>query len=89
MSTVSITEEIRTRDELHDVFIRKLDLPAYYGRNLDALWDMLSGYLELPLTVEWRHFDRTIINLGQEGRALADLLQAAERELGGFRVVRS
>jgi ribonuclease inhibitor len=27
----------------------KLELPDYFGNNLDALYDVLTGYLELPL----------------------------------------
>ena len=27
---------------VHDLFTRALDLPAWYGRNLDALYDVLT-----------------------------------------------
>ena len=30
-------------DALHDLFARELDLPEWYGRNLDALYDILTG----------------------------------------------
>lgn len=30
------------KQEKHDYLIRKLKLPAYYGRNLDALYDCLT-----------------------------------------------
>ena len=33
---------IRSREVLHDAFQEKLELPEYYGRNLDALYDLLS-----------------------------------------------
>ena len=29
-------------DALHDFFARELDLPEWYGRNLDALYDCLT-----------------------------------------------
>ena len=31
-----------TIQRVHEEMVRVLDLPAYYGRNLDALWDILS-----------------------------------------------
>ncbi len=31
------------RGEAHDYLAEKLNLPEYYGRNLDALYDCLSG----------------------------------------------
>lgn len=36
---------------LHDVLKDKLDFPDYYGGNLDALWDCLTGWVDLPLTL--------------------------------------
>ena len=34
------------RDELHDYLAKELSLPAYYGRNLDALADCLGDVSE-------------------------------------------
>ena len=36
---------------VHDTFAQTLDFPAYYGRTLDSLYDMLTscGELELKL----------------------------------------
>lgn len=33
---------MRTKAEMHDYLIAKLNLPYYYGRNLDSLWNILS-----------------------------------------------
>ncbi|MFC4077122.1 barstar family protein [Salinithrix halophila] len=30
--------EIKGVEQLHDILTRELQLPDYYGRNLDALW---------------------------------------------------
>ncbi|MBQ6475239.1 MAG: barstar family protein, partial [Clostridia bacterium] len=31
-----------TIQSAHNELMRKMDLPLYYGKNLDALWDVLS-----------------------------------------------
>ena len=35
-------EQIRDREQLHSVLAERLDLPAWYGANLDALYDCLT-----------------------------------------------
>lgn len=37
--------------DLHDEIREKLDLPEWYGNNLDALWDMLTGFIETPIEI--------------------------------------
>ena len=34
--------DVKTPDELHELFKRKLGFPEYYGGNLDALHDALT-----------------------------------------------
>lgn len=34
--------ELPTREAVHDCFAARLALPDYYGRNLDALYDVLT-----------------------------------------------
>ena len=52
MIRISITpENARTPDELHSFFYEKLELPPYYGRNLDALYDALTERSQLTCIV--------------------------------------
>lgn len=61
-------------------------LPAEFGDNLDALWDICTGYVPLPAEVH-------LINLcaredGEQFDELVTLLQEAEVETeGGLRVL--
>lgn len=35
-------QNMSTRENAYDEITRVLELPAYFGRNLDALWDVAS-----------------------------------------------
>lgn len=58
-----------SREAVHDLLAEKLEFPSYYGRNLDALYDLLgenSGTLKITLI----HADAVLECLGSYGRAL-------------------
>lgn len=74
---------ISSMDELHDALQRQLDFSGYYGRNLDALWDMLTGGIELPAAIEWKDYALSLARLGEDGMRLLELLREAEQELDG------
>ncbi|WP_051236202.1 barstar family protein [Paenibacillus pinihumi] len=40
-------------ENVHEWLRRELDLPEWYGDNLDALWDCVTGDLPLPLKISW------------------------------------
>jgi ribonuclease inhibitor len=46
---------INSEEDLHDFFAKSFSLPDWYGRNLDALWDVLTGMVDMPLTIIWRN----------------------------------
>ena len=39
------------KQAVHDILSRALALPEHYGRNLDALWDCLTGDLSVPCEI--------------------------------------
>lgn len=71
--------EIQSMEEVHDLFARGLDLPEWYGRNLDALFDCLTDAHEL-VTVRLLHEDELRERLGRRGSALIRLLRRTSRE---------
>jgi len=73
-------------DQLHAVLKEELALPDYYGGNLDALWDSLTGWADMPLTVRWVRFEESEKKLGEYGRSLLELFRDAEEEIDGFRL---
>lgn len=55
--------EIKNKNEFHEALGSKAHFPAYYGRNLDALWDVLSTQTD-ELNVFWYnyHVSRRVLN---------------------------
>ena len=77
---------IRSQDDLHDVLSEVLELPDYYGRNLDALWDCLTGWIDPPVEVVWREFALSRERLGAYADKTLEVLQRATGEVEGFTV---
>ena len=43
--------EFKWAEEFYDVIQKKMQLPGWFGKNADALWDMLTGYIETPCEI--------------------------------------
>lgn len=77
---------LTSRTVLHDLLSKKLELPDYYGRNLDALWDCLTESSSLLLTIHWNHYEASKAQLGDYCDLLLQLFRDAEEELDGFQL---
>jgi len=75
-------KKIHDKTDLHDYLIKQFNLPSYYGRNLDALWDVLStnrnlkkitvihaGYLDTKLG----EYCKSLLNIFIELSAINDV----------------
>ena len=71
--------EIESLEAVHDRFAQALGLPAWYGRNLGALFDCLTDLGE-PATVRLLRREALEERLGRRGRALVRLLRRAAEE---------
>ena len=63
-----------SRAAAHDELARALNLPDYYGRNLDALYDCLST---MPVTVTILHPEAMLSALGSYGEKLMETIREA------------
>ena len=70
----------------YDEVAHQLDLPAYFGRNLDALWDVLTTDLAGPVEMVWEHADASRQAMGEAFDRVADVLQAVAQERDDFQV---
>lgn len=72
-------KKMDTKEKAHLYIKRKLNTPEYYGKNLDALWDVLSSYNE-PIIISLKNKDKLIENLGDYGESIIGVFQDAEKE---------
>ena len=72
----------RTKRAVLAKLARDLAFPAHFGRNLDAVFDVLTTDIAGPLRIEWRLTEHAASALGQDleplRRVLADA--AVERD---------
>ncbi|WP_411345970.1 barstar family protein [Paenibacillus sp. WLX1005] len=87
MKTVILNgEDFATIEQLHSTLRQVLELPDTYGANLDALWDSLTGQIQLPLQIEWLHYDLSEERLGDDAQQVLGLMEEVQGEGNGFRV---
>ncbi len=55
---------MHTKPEMHDELIEKFQLPYYYGRSLDSLWNILSKEDD-PIHVVVQNPDNIAIGYGE------------------------
>ncbi len=73
---------VKTRAQLHDAMAKTFGFPDWYGRNLDALYDLLTSCSNTHFTLE--NAELIQLNLGRYGDLLLRLLQDAAKENSGF-----
>ncbi|MEC2111240.1 barstar family protein [Bacillus stercoris] len=81
-------KDFENKEGLHNALKDKLNFPDYYGKILDALWDCLTGWIELPQTLVWRNFELSKKFLGSYADDVLEVLQEAQEELEGeFKII--
>lgn len=72
MKIVIDGSKMTTSELVHQWLAARLNLPVWYGRNMDALYDMLVGQ-KAPLTIELVNWDE----LGLWGQAFLKTVKDA------------
>ena len=78
---------IRSLDSLYDQLAAKLQLPAHFGRNLDALWDVLSTDIEGPIEIIWKHASNSQRAMGEDFGRVMNVLKDVEEERDDFKLI--
>lgn len=71
-----------SREKMHSILMAELRFPEYYGKNLDALWDCLTGEIELPLIVEWKNYEDSKQFLGEYAEKTLEMFLNASKLFG-------
>jgi len=72
--------------DLYAVLQRELELPGHFGRNLDALWDVLTRDVSGPVRVEFTGTSGFRRRLGAAGERVLDVFIEAAAERDDFAV---
>jgi len=72
--------------DVHERISGALEFPGWYGRNLDALWDMLKRY-EKTLEVRFKGTDAVFEDLAPKVKRIVETFKEAETKFGYIRVV--
>lgn len=72
-------ESITSRSQLHDILEESLNLPEWYGRNLDALYDCLTDMQE-EIEVHLIQMPALEANLGRYAQLLLKVMRDASEE---------
>jgi ribonuclease inhibitor len=87
MKVVIEGNKMKNIKELHNVIKEELEFPQYYGANLDALWDCLTGWIDLPMIVEWRNYTECENFLGNYAMKVLEVFKEAEEEMDDFFII--
>lgn len=73
--------DIGDDEDFYHQLKEKLPLPDYFGDNLDALYDSITGDLEMPLHIEFVNMSVDQLETFED---LITTLEDAEEEVEGF-----
>lgn len=74
---------IKDLSDFYSVLHQKVTLPDFFGDNLDALYDWISGDLDLPFTMVLINLDFTNIS---RFASLISTLEELSEDLDGFKL---
>jgi len=79
-------KSIRSLDEFYGEIAKKLRFPEHFGRNLDALWDVLTTDIKGPLELAWEDSELSKKSMGKDFEKVAALLRDVGKEREDFKV---
>ena len=75
---------IHSLADIYDQISAQLSLPEHFGRNLDALWDVLSTDVEGPIEIVWKNADASRKALGPDFERVQKVFRELKKKRGDF-----
>ena len=74
--------------EVHELIKKELELPEFYGCNLDALWDSITGLMYVPANIKIVFKPETVAaqKLADEIEKIIEVFKEAEQEYNEIKV---
>lgn len=87
--TVRELDTCRAHDagSFYDELVTQWDLPEWFGRNLDALWDVLGDLAAAPLLVIWGGLHELTESDPQLAQTVLELMRDASTQAASLAVV--
>jgi len=79
--------KIQSLNDFYDEIARMLSLPEYFGRNLDALADVLSTDVAGPFEIVWASSSLSKKTLKKDYSKIATVLKRVSRQRDDFRII--
>ena len=80
-------QTVKSTQTFYDEIARQLSFPSYFGRNLDALWDVLTVDIEGPIEIVWNGSRISHAIMGHEYKRLVALLTKVGKERKDFQLL--
>ena len=75
---------MRSLADLHEQVAQHPETPGFYGRNLDALYDVLLGFYRSPTRIRWHNASQAREQMGPDFARATRVFEDAAEELESF-----
>lgn len=87
MKTINLDfSGIESLGALHKYLKKELFLPEYYGENPDALYDCLTGDIELPVKISIANFPLLEKKIGKDAKSIFQVFLDSAKETGKIEI---
>jgi ribonuclease inhibitor len=73
-------KKVRSESDFHRELATAVCVEAFYGCNLDALWDLLSASVERPILLTWTNSQESRTDMGERFEKIVEILERVKQQ---------